>query len=365
MARKWVYVIAPGGVRAQGGMGRVVAHLTRRLATDGEFALASLDTYGHRVNETGAALAMPLHFVRALIGLLGACLGRRIGLAHIHMAAYGSVYRKSLLIAICRAFRVPTIVHLHGGNLDRFWGELGGWRRAALRRLFAGVSLVVVLGEYWRDFAVSALAMPHGRVTVLHNAVPRPPEPVRRPAAGPCRLLFLGMVWPEKGMGEMLAALAMPEVAALAWHLTVAGIGDIAGYRAEAERRGIGNRIAFVGWADEGEICALLTRSDILLLPSHFECFPMAVIEAMAYGLAVIVTRVGSVEEAITDGESGLLVPVGDSPALGWAIRRLIEEPDLQRRLGARARARFCEKFDLDILERRVRDLYRTHIAAD
>jgi glycosyltransferase involved in cell wall biosynthesis len=91
---------------------------------------------------------------------------------------------------------------------------------------------------------------------------------------------------------------------------------------------------------------------------------PMAVIEAMAYGLAIVVTPVGAVQEAITDGESGLLIPVGDSGALARAIRRLIDDPSLRRRLGAQARARFCQSFDLDIFERRIRQIYRNHMIA-
>jgi glycosyltransferase involved in cell wall biosynthesis len=364
MVAKRVYIVAPGGALARGGMGRMVAHLTRRLSADRALAVATIDTYGRRVNEAKAQYLMPFHFLAAVCHLLTACVTGRIALAHIQMAAYGSVYRKSVMMLICRLFRVPVILHIHGGDLDRFCAGLDERRLRALRWIIGGVSEVIVLGEYWRRFVVAALGAPRERVTIVHNAVPRPALARDKGGGAVCELLFLGMVWKEKGIDELLAALALPVMAGAAWHLTIAGIGDIAHYRERAQQLGIADRVAFVGWTDERATQRLLERAEVLVLPSHFECFPMAVIEAMAYGLAIVVTPVGSVQEAITDGETGLLVPIGNSEALARAIRRLIDDPVLRRRLGAHARARFCQSFDLDIFERRIRQIYRKHMLA-
>ena len=342
----------------------MVAHLTGRLAGDSALVVDVIDTYGRRVNETNARLAMPFHFVRAVARLVSACAARRIALAHVQMAAYGSVYRKSVMMAICRIFRVPVILHIHGGDLDSFCADLDRVRLRTLRWLIGGVSEVVVLGEYWRKFVVSMLAVPQEHVTVLYNGVPRPPAAAAAVGREGCEILFLGMVWREKGIDELLTALSLPMLSRAAWHMTVAGIGHIAEFRDQARGLGIGGRVDFVGWTDENTTRRLLEHADILVLPSHFECFPMAVIEAMAHGLAVVVTPVGAVPEAIVDGETGVLVPVCDSVRLAEAIRRLLDDPALRRRLGANARARFCEAFDLDIFERRIRDMYRKHMIA-
>jgi glycosyltransferase involved in cell wall biosynthesis len=364
VTRKRVYIIAPGGALARGGMGRMVAHLTDRLAADRALAIATIDTYGRHVNEAGAQYLMPLHFFLAVVRLLLACTTRRIALAHVQMAAYGSVYRKSVMMLICRVFRIPVVLHIHGGDLDRFCGELDAPRLNALRWIVGAVSEVIVLGEYWREFVVSKLAVPRERVTIVYNAVPRPVLVADKGRREACELLFLGMVWKEKGIEELLEALSLPVMSGANWHLTIAGIGDIEHYQARACQLGIADRIAFVGWADGRAAQRLLERSDILVLPSHFECFPMAVIEAMAYGLAIVVTPVGSVREAITDEETGLLVPIGDSASLARAMMRLIDDPALRRRLGTHARARFCQAFDLDIFERRIRRIYRKHMIA-
>ncbi len=364
MIRKRIYIIAPGGALARGGMGRMVAHLTDRLAADRTLAVATIDTYGRRVNEARAQYFMPFHFLRAVLRLFVACATRRIALAHVQMAAYGSVYRKSVVMLICRIFRVPVILHIHGGDLDRFCAELDAPRLRALRWVVAAVSEVIVLGEYWREFVASTLAVPRERVTIVYNAVPRPVLAADKGRRERRELLFLGMVWKEKGIDELLTALSLPVMAGAAWHLTIAGIGHIPHYQERARQLRIADRVAFVGWTDANETQRLLERADILVLPSHFECFPMAVVEAMAHGLAIVVTPVGAVQEAITDEETGLLVPVGDSDGLGRAIRRLIDDALLRHRLGAHARARFCQAFDLDIFERRIRQIYRKHMIA-
>jgi glycosyltransferase involved in cell wall biosynthesis len=364
MRIKKVYIVAPGGAVARGGVGRMIGHLTRRLAADPKLPFDVIDTYGPRVNEAGAAKTMPYYFTLAIVRLLGACIRRRIALAHIQMCAYGSVYRKSVMMVICRVFRVPIILHIHGGDLDQFCRETGAWRLRVVRWVINGAREVIVLGEYWRAVMVSTLAVPEERVTVVYNGAPRPSAPATTTDDGTCEILFLGMVKREKGIGELLAALSSPLLFRAPWHTTIAGIGDIAGYQEEAQTLRIADRVDFVGWADEDAARNLLNQTDILVLPSHFECFPMVVIEAMAYGLAVVVTPVGSVREAIVDGETGLLVPVGDSNRLADAIRRLVDDRPLRRRLGQNARLQFGNRFDLDIFEHRIRDIYRKHMIA-
>ncbi|MGH7091660.1 MAG: glycosyltransferase family 4 protein, partial [Stellaceae bacterium] len=269
---------------------------------------------------------------------------------------------KSAALVVCRLFGVPALLHVHGGNLDQFYARIGPLQRWGVRWVVGSAVEILVLGDYWRNIVVERFGVPAARVTVLYNGAPRPQHPPVRAARSFCELLFLGMVWPEKGIGELLSALGAPALRALDWHMTIAGIGRIEEYRGQAQALDIAERVDFVGWTDEGATNALLEAADILVLPSHFECLPMVVIEAMAYGLAVIATPVGSVTEAVDDERNGLIVPVGDSERLGQAIRRLIEEPGLRRQLGANAYARFCATFDLDIFERRMREIYRKHV---
>jgi glycosyltransferase involved in cell wall biosynthesis len=196
-----------------------------------------------------------------------------------------------------------------------------------------------------------------GRLVVLPNCVP---DPGPHPAAGGRApvILFLGRLGERKGVPELLAALASPPMAALAWRAVLAGDGPVTAYRAEAEVLGIGDRVELPGWVEEAETRALCRGADILVLPSHHEGLAMAVLEGLAHGLAVVTTAVGAHDEAIDDGASGIFVPVGDAGALAAALAGLVSDPERRAALAAGARARFVERFSMARYLPALRHLY-------
>ena len=102
----------------------------------------------------------------------------------------------------------------------------------------------------------------------------------------------------------------------------------------------------------------LYQAADLLVLPSRSEGFANTLIEAMGCGLPVVATRVGGNPEIVEDGTTGILVAPGDAGALAAAIRELLAEPERRRRLGARARARVIERYQLAAVEERWAALY-------
>ena len=86
-------------------------------------------------------------------------------------------------------------------------------------------------------------------------------------------------------------------------------------------------------------------RAALLVMPSFYESFGIACLEAMAFGLPVVATRVGGLPEVIEDGVTGLLVPPGDADALAQAMIRLLSDADLRRRMGQAGRERVLKEF--------------------
>jgi len=85
---------------------------------------------------------------------------------------------------------------------------------------------------------------------------------------------------------------------------------------------------------------AALDKSQIFVMPSRSEGMPVALLEAMAHGLAIVATRVGGIPEVVDHGVDALLVEPRDSAALALALRELLADPELRNRLGRAARAR-------------------------
>jgi glycosyltransferase involved in cell wall biosynthesis len=121
----------------------------------------------------------------------------------------------------------------------------------------------------------------------------------------------------------------------------------------------LSDRVYLPGWQTAEQVHDLLDAADILFLPSHHEGLPMAILEAMASGVAVVASPVGAIPDAIVDGESGLLVPCGDVDALSKAILRLLRDPALRQRLASNARARFERLFTIDRTAAAVATVYR------
>jgi glycosyltransferase involved in cell wall biosynthesis len=112
------------------------------------------------------------------------------------------------------------------------------------------------------------------------------------------------------------------------------------------------------------DIALVLAASDIFVLPSAYrEGIPRVLLEAASMGLPIVTTDSPGCNEAVEDGVNGLLVPVEDPTALARAIVRLVESPDLRRRLGQASRRRAVERFDLAVIAAQTGAMYRQLLA--
>ncbi|AWJ86703.1 glycosyl transferase family 1 (plasmid) [Azospirillum sp. TSH58] len=350
-----IYIVSPGGTLEKGGMGRIVDNFTadlRENRPDVKFEV--IDSYG----PDAKFHLMPFYFAAAMLRLFGCFVTGKAQLVHIHMAEYGSVLRKGLIVAMASLFRVPVVLHLHGGRFPKHYEDAKPLSRWAIRHMMEMTSEVVVLGEYWRNWVVTTFPAVR-RTTLLHNAVPGPETIPERAEDGPVRLLFLGRLIKLKGIDVLLDALASEACRSRSWQLTIAGDGDLETYRAQAKALGLEDRVRFTGWLDQTGCRKELVQAHVLVQPSMFEGLPMSVLEAMANGLTIVATPVGSVGDAIADEETGLLVPPGDRAALAEALARVIDDAELRRRLGQGARRRFERQFDIAVYRERIVEIYR------
>ena len=149
---------------------------------------------------------------------------------------------------------------------------------------------------------------------------------------------------PRKGVDVLLDAFGMlSDVEPLRLVLIGAGM-DAAGLGGRLAQDGLAERVRLLGFRSDAP--AVLAASDLSVLPStRREGLPKTVIESMAYGVAPVVTDTGGSAELVVHGDSGLVVPPGDAPALAAAIRRLATDTALRARCGAAARTRIGTHF--------------------
>ena len=122
------------------------------------------------------------------------------------------------------------------------------------------------------------------------------------------------------------------------------------------------NYVNLCGWVNEDRVLQLLSDADVLVLPSYAEGLPNAMVEAMAAGLAVIVTTVGNIPHFIKNYENGILITPKDSKGLAEAMIRLSADPRLITKLGKAGHATACEVFSINPAVDRLVELVSSSI---
>ncbi|ORA15032.1 FkbM family methyltransferase [Mycobacterium asiaticum] len=341
---------APAQAASRGGMATVSSLMAAH--PDDRFDIVMVPTYIE--GSLGYRLWVG---VSGMLRATWLVLGGRADILHVHLAHGGSVLRKALPMAAARLAAVPCVVHAHSYDFGGWFDRLPTvWQRVIRRTLVADRWLV--LGARHVDEYRSRLRLPAHRISVLHNAVPIPPDPVPQTNVELVHAVSLGRIGARKGSYDLIAAIAMlDETLRDRLRLTLAGDGEVNEVRAAVSAAGLDRTISVAGWLDPAARDELLGDAQIFVLPSHDEGLPMALLEAMAYGLAPVTTLVGSIGEAIIDRETGLVVHPGRPAQIAEALTELLKDDTLRAGLGAAARSRAGD-FGLDGWYRRLTDIW-------
>ena len=226
-------------------------------------------------------------------------------------------------------------------------------------RILATSPQYVASSPYLRENADRVTVVPLGIDLAPFLANPSEASAAWRARLGEPLLLFMGRLRYYKGLQNLLQALPqLPDA-----RLVVAGSGPMgAEWQALAQGLGLGDRVHFLGDVSDTEQIALYHAADLYVLPAthRSEAFGVALLEAMASGLPVITTEIGTGTSYVNrHGVTGLVVPPNDPAALAEAIGGLLADPDRLRSMGAAARERAKTEFGRAALLDRVQSVYQ------
>jgi L-malate glycosyltransferase len=171
-------------------------------------------------------------------------------------------------------------------------------------------------------------------------------------------LVSVGRLAPEKGIADLLRAIAIVRSTQPSVRLALAGTGDLdEPLRALVSQLGLEGSVRLLGWRDD--VRRLLAASDVYVSASYWEGLPMAILEAMASALPIVATGVGEIPSLLAE-QRGVVVPPGDVDGLADALGRLVAEPDRRRRLGDAAQRYVNQHCAVDEWGQRVLALYRS-----
>lgn len=265
---------------------------------------------------------------------------------------------------------VPVIVTSQRDLSHDAWYK--GSRKKWLRKAQKSSSAILTNARMIRDGLVAEEGLPAEKVRVIHNGVDLDrfhAAPAMRarifPGLERAKLIVLvgNMHTDVKGQPTLIAAA--PQIISRFPQARFVLVGDGErrnDFEAAAQVAGVTANFLFVG--RRNDVAGILSACDIAVLPSAAEGMPNAVLEYMAAGLPVVASAVGGNLEVIADGQTGLLVPPGDSVALGRALSRLLADDVLALRLARKGRELVEQRFSFERLTREVGALYEELLQA-
>ena len=311
-----------------------------------------------------------VHTHTSKAGVVGRLAARLAGVGAVVHTPHGHIYAPGA--------RIQSVPHRQLLRTGFLWAERLAGRCGAL--------LVTLTEAEARETVALGLA-PADRVFCVPNGVEaevfaqrpavRRVRALRRELGLPARarvIISVGRLSRVKGhrvLVEALAELVCGEDGPLGraglepaargdLHLLLVGEGPERGALAKQARSlGVAQRVHFAGRRGREEVAALLHTAAVFVLPSYYEGFGIAVLEAQAAGLPVVASDVGGVREVLAGGRTGLLVPPGDARALAQAVGRVLGDRALARRLARRGQKRVAEEFAVERMVERYRAVYR------
>jgi L-malate glycosyltransferase len=238
--------------------------------------------------------------------------------------------------ALGRRLNLPQIFVLHGGALPEFATSHSDW----VRRVMSRAGRIVAPSGYLAAIFEEILQPSHA-VRIIPNILAIEQYPYRRRLMARPRLLWMRTfhdIYNPQMAVEVLADLHQTHPEAV---LTMAGQGK--GLHAtivdKARHMGLSGAVRFPGFLEPADKVREFDAHDIFLNTNHVDNMPVSVLEAGAFGLPVVATKVGGLPHLLKDGETGLLVADSDVKGMVDAVRMLLDDPDLVARLSSNGRA--------------------------
>lgn len=326
-----ILIISPD-MSEQGGIASVVKTYYDNNLADGQTVY--LSSYKSK-NPLGEFLKFWVKFLSILIK------DKTVKIAHIHTSSKGSFLRKSMIMYVAKAFGKKTILHVHGSEFKVFYDKSPDIIKKFIEKTFDNADCVIVLSKQWKDI-ISQITK-NENIQIVYNPI-KIHEPNKLEGAN---FLFMGRLGKRKGVFDIFEAAK-----SVCGDVVINLYGD-----GEIDKSLAPENVKIHGWVSGEEKDKIFRNSDVLLLPSYNEGLPISILEAMSYGMPIISTPVGGIVEAVENNVNGFIVNCGDTSDLAAKINALCDK-DLRLKMGAESFRLVKEKFDVEIIKTRLKEIY-------
>lgn len=275
--------------------------------------------------------------------------------AHFAVPAGAAAY------ALSRLSGLPYVLTVHLGDVpgavpektDRWFRFVYPFTHAIWKR----AARVIAVSAFTRHLALQHYPVP---IQVIHNGVDFSTLPAWQPGNGTPRILFAGRFMEQKD--PLLLVEALARLKHIPWKAVMAGDGPLwEPARQRVLQTGLMERFTFPGWVTPEQVLDLMAQSDVLVLPSRSEGLPVVGVQALAMGLALVLSHAGGNVELVQPGQNGHLFPPGDLNALTESLHRLLTSPSAIQSAQAKSRE-MAKAFDLGVIVEEYETMFQAVI---
>ena len=337
-----VLVVGPSPTRSKGGMATVIEEIAKDKTLNTKF---DIDIYESYVD--GNKLSVLLFSVFSFIKFY--FTKRNYDVYHIHAASYGSTFRKGWYIHAAKKWEKKVILHIHGAEYMLFYEKSN--QKDKIISILKEADEVIALSADWKKKFDETFG--------LKNCIDteRLKPAITSVKDHPHTIVSLGRLGERKGTYDLIKAIERVKIQIPDIKCYLAGDGDIDRCKQIVEEKNLKSNIIIVGWADFDKKLELLKKSSVLVLPSYNEGLPMAILEGMACGKAIISTTVGAIPEVVKE-ENGILIEPGDVEKLSEALIRYCMNQETVEKIGKNNIALIHTKYSMDAMHQKLAQYY-------
>lgn len=344
MNSKRNHIILIGPVYAHGGISSLLQTILREETLQSKCLVEVI----HTSDGQDGRLARQCYLaVKGLARLGRLSITKDIDIVHIHVSYGASFYRKLLFFWLAKLLRNKVIFHINSSRFEFYYRNKNPITRVLIRQVLEHSDTVVLVADIWRQQLLECFpALNPTRVKVLGNPISLNNAPIsyEKSDSSTKTVVFFGHLKPSKGVFDLVYAASIVAERESNVSFVICGDGpETQSLQRLIEELGLAKAVSLVGWVDGEAKRAWLRQSYIFVLPSYKEGMPLAILEAMTFGLPVVSTRIAGIPDVIEEGKQGLLIEPGDIEGLADRIIRLLEDQDLWRTMSANAQVKVKE----------------------
>lgn len=282
---------------------------------------------------------------------------RKPSVIHFTTSGQLAIIRDILLLKTAKRFNIPTVYHIRFGRIPDIskkntleWILLKKAIKLASKTISIDQNTFLTLLKFFNENKICYIANFFDYTSILN---------IKKDSVGDnkkFKLLFLGWCIKTKGVEELLDAWGTIYNKYTDWELDIVGPYK-ENYKQYLTEKYNMERVVFTGEKQHQQALYLLKESDVFILPSYTEGFPNVILEAMAFGKPIIASSVGAIPEMLSD-DCGIAIKPRNSNCIISALDELLNNKDLQNKLGHNAQKKVKENYSLDIVSKEYKKIW-------